>query len=311
MIGSVDHPRRQTSPRATGRCTHALSFDVEEYFHVHAFSGVISRSDWDSLPSRVVPSTRRILDLLHRFQTKATFFVLGWVAKRHPELVREIADQGHEIASHGHEHQAVYSLTREEFSRDLQRAGEAILDACPSAEIKGYRAPSFSINESTPWAFDELRALGFVYDSSISPATLHDRYGVQGAPRMAHRSACNFLEIPPSTIRLWGHNFPVAGGGHFRFAPLAFSKWAIRRIEKEGHPVVSYLHPWEFDPGQPRIKKAGLKSRFRHYVNIRKTEGRLAKLLAEFKFDRMDVVFRDHLARGCDPYSSALAQEIG
>lgn len=275
---------------------NALSFDVEEYFHVHAFKDVIRQDDWDGYPSRVVPSTQTILRLLASHDTTATFFILGWVAERCPDLVRKIADGGHEIASHGYAHQAVDTLTREEFAKDLERAGEAILAACPNAELNGYRAPSFSINESTPWALGELKRLGFAYDSSVSPATTHDRYGVRNAPRFAYETPLRLVEIPPSTVRLFGQNLPVAGGGHFRLAPIAATRSAVRRINREGQPVVTYLHPWEFDPEQPRVADAGWKSRFRHYLNLGKTEPRLAKLLEAFPFGRMDEVFAAPLA---------------
>jgi polysaccharide deacetylase family protein (PEP-CTERM system associated) len=279
--------------------TNALSFDVEEYFHVHAFKDVISRSEWDRYPERVVDSTRRVLALLRRRHVTATFFILGWVAEKQPNLVREIASDGHEIASHGYAHQAVYELSQLQFRDDLARADDAIRSAYPEAELAGYRAPSFSINERTPWAFEELVRAGFRYDSSLSPVSLHDRYGVRGAPRFAHVAESGLVEIPPSTVRLGKHNVAAAGGGHFRLAPLKVTHWAIRRINSEGHPAVTYLHPWEFDPGQPRIRAAGWKSRFRHYVNINHTESKLERLLRHFPFGRIDAVFSSHLIDSC------------
>lgn len=275
--------------------TNALSFDVEEYFHVHAFKDVISSRDWDHYPERVVESTRRILDLLRRRQVTATFFILGWVAQRQPDLVQEIAADGHEIASHGYAHQAVYELSQTQFRDDLARAGDAIRSAYPGAELAGYRAPSFSINDRTPWAFEELARAGFRYDSSLSPVSLHDRYGVRGAPRFAHVAEAGLVEIPPSTVRVGKQNLAAAGGGHFRLAPLNVTRWAIRRINSEGHSAVTYLHPWEFDPHQPRIRAANWKSRFRHYVNLHNTASKLDSLLGMFPFGRMDSVFSNHL----------------
>lgn len=270
---------------------NALTIDVEDYFHVHAFAGVIPRAKWDSIPRRVCVSTRCILQLLRSHNTRATFFVLGWVADRHPELVREIAADGHELASHGYAHEAVSSLTRERFRDDVTRSLEAILSACPDAQIRGYRAPSFSINEHTPWAYEVLTELGFAYDSSISPASFHDRYGSPSAPRFAHAVGNKFTEIPMSTIRLLGCNWAVAGGGYFRLAPLAFTNWAVRRINRENQPAVVYLHPWEFDPDQPRVAGASRCSRFRHYVNLRHTKTRLERLLAMFPFAPIEDVF--------------------
>lgn len=277
---------------------NALSFDVEEYFQVHAFSDVIPRNSWDSFSSRVVDSTRTILDLLRNRQTRATFFILGWVAERHPELVRQIADDGHEIASHGFAHEAVDSLTCEEFRRDVTRSLEAIGKATPSATIRGYRAPSFSINERTPWAYEVLSELGFEYDSSISPVTFHDRYGVPNAPRFGYRVDDQILEVPVSTIRLCGANWPVAGGGYFRLAPLCLTSWAIRRINQELQPAVVYLHPWEFDPQQPRVQNAPPRSRFRHYVNLSHTSNRLDSLLGKFDFAPIQDVFQKNLSHG-------------
>jgi polysaccharide deacetylase family protein (PEP-CTERM system associated) len=276
---------------------NALSFDVEDYFHVHAFSDTIAREDWDGIPTRVMECTRRILQVLREHNTLATFFVLGWVAERHPEIVREIAEDGHELASHGYGHEAVDELNVDAFRTDIQRSINSILAAFPAAHITGYRAPSFSINEKTPWAFEVLAAQGLTYDSSVSPATFHDRYGVPSAPRFAHPTLSSLLEIPPSTIRAFGCNWPVAGGGYFRLAPLQVTAWAIRRINREGQPAVVYLHPWEFDPEQPRIASAPLRSKFRHYINLRHTERRLRRMLQSFAFGSIQEVFHDQLAQ--------------
>jgi polysaccharide deacetylase family protein (PEP-CTERM system associated) len=275
---------------------NALTFDVEDYFHVHAFAGVIPRDDWDKFPTRVAANTRTILRLLRERGTRATFFVLGWVADRHPEIVREIAGDGHELATHGFAHESVSDLTPDAFRLDIERSISAIVDACPEAAIRGYRAPSFSITDQSYWAFDVLSKLGMEYDSSISPATLHDRYGIPTASRYSHRLAAGLLEIPVSTLRTFGCNWQVAGGGYFRLAPLWFTSWAVRKINSEGQPAVIYLHPWEFDPAQPRIQAATLRSKFRHYVNLRHTERRLRRLLDLHSFGPIEEVFCKQLS---------------
>jgi polysaccharide deacetylase family protein (PEP-CTERM system associated) len=275
---------------------NALTFDVEDFFHVHAFADVIPRAAWPEIPARVHGSTRVILRLLREYDTRATFFMLGWVAERHPELVREIYRDGHELGSHGYAHEPVYSLSPDSFREDMQRSLDAILSACPEARIRGYRAPSFSFTEETNWAFEVLPSLGFTYDSSVFPVTFHDRYGLHAAPRFAHAVGESFLEIPLSTIRAMGCNWPVAGGGYFRLAPLRLTSWAIRRINRLGHPAVVYLHPWEFDPDQPRVPSASRRSKFRHYVNIHRTEARLRTLLTQFTFGPIEMVYRDQLS---------------
>jgi polysaccharide deacetylase family protein (PEP-CTERM system associated) len=279
---------------------NALTFDVEDYFHVHAFEGLFPRSQWSDQPSRVVENTRRILQLLREFGTKATFFMLGWVARQHPEIVREIAADGHELASHGYEHASVFDLDAASFRHDLRLSIDAIRSACPDAKILGYRAPTFSIDERTPWAFDVLAELDLVYDSSISPASFHDRYGMPSANRFVHALPSGLLEIPLSTVRVLGCNWQVAGGGYFRLLPLPVTSWAIRKINGEGHAAVIYLHPWEFDPDQPRVNGATPKSQFRHYLNLHHTERRLRKLLSQYSFAPIREVFREQL---CD-YSS-------
>lgn len=281
----------------TASMLNALTFDVEEHFHVHAFADVIARDRWDDHPSRVVESTQRILEILRAHQTRATFFLLGCVAERHPHLVREIEGDGHELASHGYAHEAVDRLTRAQFREDVLRSLEVIGQACPGTSIRGYRAPSFSINQRTPWAFEVLAELGFVYDSSISPVTFHDRYGLPSAPRFSHRVAAGLLEIPVSTIRCFGCNWPVAGGGYFRFLPLTLTKQAIRHLNRRQQPSIVYLHPWEFDPQQPRIERATWKSRFRHYVNLSRTEVRLRRLLGQFSFGPIRDVFSSELSQ--------------
>jgi polysaccharide deacetylase family protein (PEP-CTERM system associated) len=275
---------------------NALSFDIEDYFQVESFKKVVSCSDWDTYPSRVVENTRRILRLLREYKTKATFFILGWVADRHPDLVEEIAADGHEIATHGYWHQLIYRQTPEEFAADLQKSFQALEKAIGKYPIVGYRAPTFSITEPSRWALDILQAHGIKYDSSIFPVTAHDRYGISHADRFANQIAEGLWEFPPSTVQLGKRNLPVAGGGYFRLFPLPLTRWAIRRINAEGQPAVIYLHPWEFDPQQPRIKGASLLSRFRHYLNLDRTESRLRKLLEEFQFGSMNQVFSRQLS---------------
>lgn len=263
---------------------NALTIDVEEHFQVHAFEKVVKRADWDHYPSRVVANTRRVLRLLAAHDVQATFFVLGWVADRYPDLVKEIADGGHEIATHGYWHELVYRQTPQEFAADLCRSLEAIGRAFKEQQPAGYRAPAFSITRQSLWALDILRDHSIVYDSSIFPLAAHDRYGIKNADRFASQARGGLWEFPVSTIRLGRQNWPVAGGGYFRLFPLWVTRQAIRHLNGQQQPAVIYLHPWEFDPDQPRIPKAPLLSRFRHYTNIDKTEGRLRTLLDEFSF---------------------------
>jgi len=277
---------------------NVLTIDVEEHFQVHNLEGAVDRASWDRHESRVDANVRRVLGLLDRYGVKATFFVLGWVAERRPELVAEIASRGHEIASHGYGHRLVYTQTRAEFTADLQESLRLLnqaLGLCASdvdTAIHGYRAPSFSVTRAVPWATDVIRECGFRYDSSIMAATGHHRYGMAGVSRFAHAMDNGLVECPVATLRLCGRNWPVAGGGYFRLFPLAFTRWALRRINREGHPAVIYLHPWEFDPEQPRITGPSAWMRFRHYVNLHKTAPRLERLLQEFSF----VPMREALA---------------
>ncbi|MEZ4869898.1 MAG: DUF3473 domain-containing protein [Caldilineaceae bacterium] len=274
---------------------NALSIDVEEHFQVHAFETVVARSTWDCYPSRVVANTRRILHLLAEYKVHATFFILGWVADRYPALVQEIALAGHEIATHGYGHELAYRQTPAEFASDLAQSLDAISRACNGVQPTGYRAPAFSITQRSLWALDVLRAHQIRYDSSIFPLAAHDRYGIHNANRFANRIGEGLWEFPVSTIRLGKQNWPVAGGGYFRLFPLAVTQRAIQHLNRQGRPAVIYLHPWEFDPEQPRIANAPLLSSFRHYVNIGKTESRLRTLLNEFRFAPMNKVFADYL----------------
>jgi polysaccharide deacetylase family protein (PEP-CTERM system associated) len=262
---------------------NALSFDVEDYFQVAAFSDVVDRDSWDARPSRVAGNTARLLDILSARELRATFFVLGWVAERHPAIVRSIAAAGHEVACHGYSHELIYRQTRDCFRAETHRA-RAVLEDQAQAQIRGYRAASWSITRDSLWALEILHEEGFTYDSSIFP-THHDIYGIPGAMRHPHRITLpqggSILEFPPSTIKLGTVNVPVAGGGYFRLFPLQVTRWAIRRVNREGMPFLFYLHPWEIDPDQPRLA-ARLKSRLRHYSNLSHCERKLDTLLSEF-----------------------------
>jgi len=274
---------------------NALTIDVEEHFQVHAFETVVDRSAWDRYPSRVVANTKRILRLLAEYNVCATFFVLGWVADRHPDLVKEIALGGHELATHGYWHELVYRQTPDEFAADLRQSLDAIGRAFNGWQSAGYRAPAFSITKQSLWALDVLRDHSITYDSSIFPLAAHDRYGINNADRFANKMCGGLWEFPVSTIRLGKQNWPVAGGGYFRLFPLWITRQAIHHLNTQRHPAVIYLHPWEFDPDQPRMPNAPVLSRFRHYVNIHKTETRLRALLNEFKFAPMSEVFMSYL----------------
>ncbi len=264
---------------------NAMTVDVEDYFHVNGFEDVVRREDWDKFPSRVEANIGRLLAILADHSVQATFFVLGWVADRFPGLVKEIHVAGHEIACHSYWHRLLYDQTPVQF-RDDTRQAKAILEDITGAPVRGYRAPSYSIVRRTLWAFDVLGEAGFTYDSSVYPI-LRDRYGIPDAPRFPYRVRANggsLTEIPLATVRLLGANLPVAGGGYLRLFPERFTHWAIRWVNRrEGMPVVSYIHPWELDPDQPRLR-GGRLSTFRHYINLHETEGRLRSLLREHRF---------------------------
>jgi polysaccharide deacetylase family protein (PEP-CTERM system associated) len=267
---------------------NAMTVDVEEHFQVSAFDGAIPRVAWESLESRVERNTHRLLDLFDEFGVKATFFVLGWVARQQPALAREIDRRGHEVASHGYGHCLVYDLDRQSFAEDVRRAKQILEDGI-GRRVIGYRAPSYSITARSLWALDVLAQEGYEYDSSIFPIR-HDRYGLPGAPRHLFRVGGRpraIVEIPPSTVRLAGMALPASGGGYFRLLPYAWTRWSLRQINRgEGKPAIFYLHPWEIDPDQPRFRVNRL-SRFRHYTNLRRTEARLRRLLGEFRFAPM------------------------
>jgi len=262
-----------------------MTIDVEDYFQVSAFDAVVSRDSWDTFPSRVVANTERLLAMFDEHRVKSTFFVLGWVANRFPTLVADIAKAGHELASHGFHHRLVYDQTQDAFRDDVRRAKHLIEDQS-GQQVRGYRAPSYSITNRSLWALDVLAEEGYTYDASIFPIR-HDRYGIPDAPRHPYamaRAAGSLTEAPPSTVRIGSTNLPVAGGGYFRLLPYQWTSWGIRRInEEEGKPAIFYLHPWEIDPDQPRLQASAL-SRFRHYRNLSETEPRLRRLLSEFRF---------------------------
>lgn len=311
-----------------------LTIDVEDYFQVSAFESVSGPDSWPGHELRVERNTDRLLQLLSDRGFHATFFVLGWVAERCPELVKRIARAGHEVASHGYGHRRVVHQSRDEFREDVRRSKVLLEDQC-GEPVLGYRAPSYSISQSCLWAFDELYEAGYAYDSSVFPIR-HDLYGMPDWPRFpfvieriedgnwvpAERKCFesrgmdyglgqdpelttqnpqpffHLLEIPITTLRLMGRNFPIAGGGYFRLFPYNFTRWGLRRINQlDGQPFVFYLHPWEIDPGQPRMEGAGMKSRFRHYLNLERTEGRFEQLLEDFRFAPVREVLQLPLGR--------------
>jgi polysaccharide deacetylase family protein (PEP-CTERM system associated) len=274
---------------------NAFSVDVEDFFQVAAFEGVIDRADWDGFDRRVESNTRRLLELLDRHGVRATMFVLGWVAERAPELVREISAGGHELAIHGYGHQRVTELTPDEFRQDV-RSAKRLLEDIAGVEVRGYRAPTYSIVKETMWAVDILLDEGFLYDSSIFPIR-HDRYGIPDAPRFPWvvRSAngSRLVEFPISTVRVLGMNLPFVGGGYLRLLPVGFAHWGMRRLnEVEGKPAIVYVHPWELDPGQPR-QQVGWLARVRHYRNLEHTEERLAGLFESFRFGTVSEVLEE------------------
>lgn len=269
---------------------NAMTIDVEDYFQVSALEPYVRREEWERMPRRVESNTHRILDLLSQRDVHATFFVLGWIAKRHPDLVRRIAGEGHEVASHGYSHKRITEQSPVEFRDDVTRVKEVLEDIAGTA-VRGYRAPSYSIGRTTLWALDILEAVGYRYSSSIFPIR-HDLYGMPGAPRFPfHPGPGPLLEVPVTTVRLSGRTLPCGGGGYFRLLPYASFKWALARVNRQEHRSgVFYFHPWEIDPAQPRVK-AKLKSRFRHYVNLNRMEAKIIRLLDDFEWDRMDRVF--------------------
>jgi polysaccharide deacetylase family protein (PEP-CTERM system associated) len=260
-----------------------LTIDVEDWFHTSALDPYLGPDQWESLESRVVPNVYRLLEILEAYQTRATFFILGWIAERYPALVREIDSLGHEICSHGYRHRLIYNLTPAQFKDYLERS-KMILEDLVGKPVRGYRATSFSIVKKTLWALDLIQEVGFSYDSSIFPISHHDLYGLSGYPRFPFKLANGLLEIPPSTVNIMGKNLPLGGGGYFRLYPFWLTKMGIRRINQEGHPAMVYLHPWELDPHCPRINHADKRTRFRQYINLARTAKRLHQLLSEFSW---------------------------
>lgn len=287
-IAAAGHPPSV----ATGAPTivNALTIDVEDYFQVSAFAPHIARADWDARECRVEQNIERILALLADANAKATFFTLGWIAERYPTIVQRIAAEGHEIASHGFGHQRASEQSPLEFLADI-RLAKAVIEDVAGSEVRGYRAPSFSIGTANTWAFDAIAAAGYRYSSSIYPIR-HDHYGVPDAPRFVHESRPGLLEIPVATVRMASSNWPAGGGGYFRLLPYAVSRWSIRRINRhDRQPAMFYFHPWELDPEQPRVDGPDAKTRFRHYLNLRRMAPRLTRLLRDFRWDRADRVF--------------------
>jgi polysaccharide deacetylase family protein (PEP-CTERM system associated) len=277
---------------------NALSVDVEDWFQVGAFEKVIARDAWETLPRRVEANTDRVLALFDAAAVKATFFTLGWVAERHPALIRRIADAGHEIASHGWDHRRVFTMNEAEFRADLDRAHRAIEQAGGQSPT-GYRAPSFSIDARTPWAHPILAERGYAYSSSVAPIA-HDHYGWPGSPRFAWRPVAGspLIELPVTTVALAGRRFAAGGGGFFRLLPYRFSSWAISRVnDSEGRPAIFYFHPWEVDPDQPRVGDASARSKLRHYTNLDVMEAKLDKLLRRHIWGRTDEVAAAEQAR--------------
>jgi polysaccharide deacetylase family protein (PEP-CTERM system associated) len=268
---------------------NAFTIDVEDYFQVSAFARHIPRSEWPIRECRIERNVDRILAMLDEHGTKATFFTLGWIAERYPEIVRNIVRNGHELASHGYGHERASDQTPESFFADINVA-KLILEDISGTEVKGYRAPSFSIGEKNLWAFECLEKAGYLYSSSIYPIR-HDHYGMPDAPRHAHAIG-RLIEIPATTLRFFNRNWPASGGGYFRLMPYGLSRWMIERVNRVDRlPAVFYFHPWELDVEQPRIPGISAKTRFRHYVNIHRMERRLHRLLADFAWGRMDHLF--------------------
>ncbi len=306
------------NPTFAQRIVNAMTVDVEDYFHVTGFAGLIRPGDWPSLESRVEANTSKLLEIFAAHKVSATFFVLGWVAERHPSLVQAIQRAGHEVACHGYAHKLVYESSPEEFRSDVRRA-KKLLEDMTGTPVYGYRAPSFSIVKSSLWALDILAEEGFQYDSSIFPIR-HDRYGVPGAHRFPHQwkvtNGTGLAEFPISTFRVGGVNLPVAGGGYFRLLPYAMTRWAIQRLNNtERRPAVVYVHPWELDPAQPRVP-GPLVGRFRHYVNLHTIEAKLHRLLDGFSFQGLRSLLdrfneKDMLGEDSEAEAEQAARRIG
>jgi polysaccharide deacetylase family protein (PEP-CTERM system associated) len=269
---------------------HAMTIDVEDYFQVSAFENQISPKDWDGIASRVEGNMDKLLQLFADHDTKATFFTLGWIAQRHPQMIKRIVEQGHELASHGTMHQRASSQTREEFKADVGDA-KRLLEDLSGKPIIGYRAPSFSFTKENLWAYDILAEEGYLYSSSVYPV-VHDHYGIPDAPRFRYKAPAGIDEIPLSTLPLFGKNMPISGGGYFRLYPYSVTRWAVNQfVKRETQPYIFYMHPWEIDPDQPRMDNISFKTRFRHYLNLKKVNSRLTALLTEFQWSSMAMIY--------------------
>jgi polysaccharide deacetylase family protein (PEP-CTERM system associated) len=292
--------------------TNALTIDVEDYFQVSAFAPYIARSQWGKQECRVERNVNRILELLGTRQTQATFFTLGWIAERYPQLVRDIVAQGHELASHGYGHERASDLSQSEFMQDITSA-KKLLEDISGVAVRGYRAPSFSIGPGNLWAFDALVEAGYQYTSSIYPIA-HDHYGMPDWPRFAKPVREGLLEVPVTTLRKFNRNFPCSGGGYFRLLPYALSRWMIQQVNtQDRQAAIFYFHPWEIDAAQPRIAGIDAKTRFRHYVNLHRMDARLQQLLADFRWGRMDEIFLKSTqapVATTSPVSSALTSAL-
>lgn len=264
---------------------NALSFDIEDWFQVENLRSVIPRGDWDKYELRVERNTLKILEILRKYHAKATFFVLGWIAERCPELVRMISKEGNEIASHGYFHELVYNQTQSQFEEDLLRS-KRILEGIIGKEVLGYRASNFSITKESIWAIDILKKCGFKYDSSIFPISFHDRYGFKGVDSRPFVFDNGLIEVPLSTVKVFNARLPLAGGAYFRILPYSYFRYFLKKLNRNGDGFVFFLHPWELDPEQPRFKIA-YKYKFRHYLNLNKTETRLGRLLSDFEFRKI------------------------
>lgn len=276
--------------------TNALTIDVEDYFQVSAFAPHIARSEWNTRECRVERNINRILEMLALNDTKATFFTLGWIAERYPQLIRKIVQEGHELASHGYGHERASDQSEEAFYSDIHLA-KIVLEDLSDGEVNGYRAPSFSIGTGNLWAFDCLLRAGYRYSSSIYPIR-HDHYGMPDSPRFAHEVRPGLMEIPITTLRVLNRNLPSSGGGYFRLLPYPLSRWMLRRVNStDRESGIFYFHPWEIDTEQPRVHGISRKTKFRHYVNIERMEGRLNQLLCDFKWGRMDHIFLERFAK--------------
>ncbi|WP_221931754.1 XrtA system polysaccharide deacetylase [Thalassomonas sp. M1454] len=282
---------------------HILTVDVEDYFQVSAFENIVDRASWDSLEHRVEHNTHKVLDLFNEHNAKATFFVLGWVAKRYPSIIKRIVDDGHELASHGYGHQRLTTLTQQQAFTDIEQSKQ-ILEDTSGQLITGYRAPSFSINSSNTWIYDILKQLNFRYSSSTYPIN-HDLYGEPSWPRTAYQTKQGILEIPVSTLKLASKNYPIAGGGYYRLLPYWLNKQAINHfVKNEMQPYMFYFHPWEIDPKQPRFKQASNKSKIRHYTNLNIMEGKIVKLLECFNWQSVSDAYQEQIT------SNNLTKEI-